>query len=145
MTSLSSVQQITDTANTSIQHFVALADIVLNASEQLVGLNLDAARTACELASATAAPLTSDDIKEQISSRVAASGEGFEKAANYLRSVNEICVRTQADVAELAAKHAGEYAQSVQSLFDSVAKFAPVGAFDFSAQAKPAKTTRKSA
>lgn len=145
MTSMPSVQQITDTANTSIQHFVALADIVLNASEQLVGLNIDAARSACELASTSVAPLTSNDIKEQISSRVAASGEGFEKAANYLRSVNEICAKTQADVVELNTRRAGEYAQSVQSLLDSVAKFAPVGAFDFSAEAKPAKTSRKSA
>ncbi|ATE59338.1 phasin family protein [Thauera sinica] len=146
MTSMPSVQQIADTANTSIQHFVALADIVLNASEQLVGLNIDAARSACEFASSNAVPLTAEDIKEQISSRVAASGQGFEKAANYLRSVNEICAKTHADVVELNARHAGEYAQSVQSLFDSVAKLAPAGTFDFSAPAQPAKTTtRKSA
>lgn len=146
MTSLPSVQPFTDTANTGIQHFVALADIVLNASEQLVGLNIDAARSACEFASNTAAPLHGKDIQEQISSRVAASGEGFEKAASYLRSVNEIYARTQADVIELNAKHAGDYAQSIQSLFDSVAKLAPAGAFDFAAAASVSvKSNRKAA
>lgn len=146
MNSLPSVQQMAETANTSIQHFVALADIVLNASEQLIGLNIEAARSACEFASSNTAPLTGEDIKDQLSSCVAASGEGFEKAASYLRSVNEICAKTQADVAEVNARHASEYAQSVQSLLDSVTKLAPVGAFDFSSASKTAKTpARKSA
>lgn len=147
MNSLPSVQQLADTANTSIQHFVALADIVLNASEQLMGLNIEAARSACEFASTNVvAPLTGEDVKDQLSNRVAASGEGFEKAASYLRSVNEICARTQADVAEVNARHASEYAQSVQSLLDTVTKLAPVGGFDFSAASKAAKTpARKSA
>lgn len=144
-----SVQQltetVTETTHSSIEHFVALADIVLNASEQLAALNINAARSACEFASENAVPLTGEDVKEQLSSRVAASGQGFEKAADYLRNVNEICAKTQATFAELNAKQAGEFAQSVQSLFDTVAKLAPIGAFDFSAQKAPAKPARKAA
>lgn len=143
MTSLPHVQQLNETAKNSIEHFVAVADIVLNASEQLVGLNIDAARSACELASTKAAALASADIKDQFSNHVAGQGETFEKAAAYLRNVNEICVKTNAEVAELNARHAGEFAQSVQSLFESIAKFAPVGAFDF-ASLVPAKSTKAS-
>jgi hypothetical protein len=128
-----SFQHVTETANASIDHFVALADIVLNASEELAALNINAARSACEFASAQAVPLTGEDVKEQISSRVAASGQGFEKAADYLRSVSEICAKTQATVTELSVKQAGEFAQSVQTMVEKVAKSAPIGAFDFAA------------
>lgn len=147
MTSLPHVQQLNETAKNSIEHFVAVADIVLNASEQLVGLNIEAARNACELASTKVAALASAENKDLLSSHVAAQGETFEKAAAYLRNVNEICVKTQAEVAELNARHAGEFAQTVQSLYDSIAKFAPVGAFDFAslAQAKPTNKASKSA
>lgn len=144
---MSSVQHFTETANSSIEHFVALADIVLNASEQLAALNINAARSACEFASAqVVVPLTGADVKEQISSRVAASGQGFEKAADYLRNVSEVCAKTQATVAELNVKQAGEFAQSMQTLVEKVAKSAPLGAFDFAAsQTAPAKSGRKAA
>lgn len=146
MTSMSSVQHFTETAHSSIEHFVALADIVLNASEQLAALNINAARSACEFASAQVVPLTGEDVKEQISSRVAASGQGFEKAADYLRNVSEVCAKTQATVAELNVKQAGEFAQSMQTLVEKVAKSAPLGAFDFAAnQTAPAKSGRKAA
>ncbi len=143
MNSHPAVQKLTDTANASVQTFLSLADIVLNASERLVALNVDAARSAVAFASANATPVASTDLEAQFSSCVAAHGKGIDQAAEYLRNVNEICVQTQADVAELSARHLSEIGESVQSLFDNAPTLSSVGGLDLVSQAKGAAKASK--
>ncbi len=143
MNSHPAVQKLTDTANASVQTFLSLADIVLNASERLVALNVDAARSAVAFASANATPVASTDLEAQFSSCVAAHGKGIDQAAEYLRNVNEICVQTQADVAELSARHLSEIGESVQSLFDNAPTLSSVGGLDLVSQAKSAAKASK--
>lgn len=145
MTTHPAVQNLTDTANTSVQTFLSLADIVINASERLVALNVEAARSAVAFASANATPVASTDLQAQFSSCVAAHGKGIDQAAEYLRNVNEICVQTQADVAEVSAKHLNEISESVQSLFENVPTLGSVGSFDLVAQAPVATKASKKA
>ncbi len=145
MTSHPAVQKLTDTAHTSVQTFLSLADIVINASERLVALNVEAARSAVAFASANATPVASTDLQAQFSSCVAAHGKGIDQATEYLRNVNEICVQTQADVAEVSAKHLSEIGESVQSLFENLPALGAVGNFDLVAQAPVAAKTPKKA
>lgn len=141
-----SVQKLTETANVGIQTFQSFAEIVLNASEQLVSLNLDAARSLCSYASTQTVPLTGEELRSQFASRVAAHGQNIERATEYLRNVSDICVKTQADVAELGAKQLSELSDSVQSLFHEVAKLTPVNPLEVIAvPASAARPARKAA
>ncbi|ENO85832.1 phasin family protein [Thauera linaloolentis] len=146
MTSHPSMQKLAATANSSLQTFQSLADIVLNASEQLLSLNVEAARSLCAYASAQSLPASGEEFRSQFASRIAAQNEGFEQASEYLRNVNEICLRTQSEVAEISTRHINEVSSSVQSLFNEVARLAPVAALEAaSAPATGSRTTRKAA
>jgi len=135
------MQKLAATANSSLQTFQSLADIVLNASEQLLSLNVEAARSLCAYASAQTLPSNGEEFRSQFASRVAAQSEGFEQASEYLRNVNEICLRTQSEVAEISTRHISEVSNSMQSLFDEVSKLAPVAALEPAAP----RTARKAA
>ena len=50
MTNYPSMQQLADTTNSGLRTFQSLAEIMLSASEQLVALNVDAARSFCAFA-----------------------------------------------------------------------------------------------
>lgn len=125
-----SMQRFAATAQSSLQTFQSLADIVLDASEQLVALNVGAARSLCAFASAQSVPVSGEALHDQLAERVSAQNQGFEQAAEYLRNVNEICLRTQSEVAEISTRHLNEVSSSMQSLFSDVAKLAPVAGLD---------------
>lgn len=141
MNSLPSVQNLTDAANANIQTFQSLADIVLNATQRLTTINMEAARSAFALASANSAPLFSDGLREQITGRVTAQGQGIEQAADYLRNVNDVFLKTQADVAQLSAKRLGESTEMLHALLDNVAKVGPAGTPDMVSALKSALNT----
>lgn len=145
MTSHPSVQKFAETANAGIQAFQSFAEIVLNASEQLVSLNLDAARSLCSYASSQTLPLTAEEMRSQFAGRVAAQSQNVERATEYLRNVSDICAKTQADVAELGAKHLSELSDSVQSLFHEVAKLTPVNPLEVVAVPAATRPARKAA
>jgi len=141
MNTLPSVQSLTDAANANIMTFQSFADIVLNASERLTTLNIDAARSVFAFASANAGPLIGEGLRDQIASRVGAQGQGLEKAAEYVRKVNEVLVKTQADVTQLSAKRMSEATDSLHSMLDTMAKSGPAGTADIVAAMKSALNT----
>ncbi len=146
MNTLPSVQKLTQAANGNIQAFQSFADIVLNASERLVALNIEAARTLCSTATANAAPLTaSNDMRDQIAARMGTQGKMFEQAAEYFRSFNDLCAKTQSEVAELNTQRLNEVSGSVHELLDSVAKAGPTGAADIVAAMKAAMNNASAA
>lgn len=138
MTAQPSMQTYIDAANASIQTFESLADIAFNTSEQLLALNLDAARSLCELASANAQPIVGEDLREQLTSRLSANSQGVEQVTAYLRNLNELCLKMQAEMAEVNAQRVTELSNSLVSAFEVLAKTAPAGGADFVAAMKSA-------
>ena len=58
--------------------------------------------------------------------------------------MNEICLRTQSEVAEISTRHLNEVSSSMQSLFSDVAKLAPVTGLDM-ISAPATRAARKAA
>ncbi len=128
-------QKFAATAHSSIQIFQQMADVVLSASEQMVNLNLDAARSMCAYVSSQASLPVKSDLQANLADRSQAHSAGIERASEYLRNVSDICLRTQSEMAELGARHFTEVNQSMQSLFGEVARINPLdGARLFGAQ-----------
>ena len=140
-----SMQKLASTANAGLETFQSLADIVLNASEQLLALNVDAARSWCALASTHTLPANGEELREHFTKRIATHNQSFEQAAEYLRNVNEVCLRTQSDVAEISTRHLNQITSSMQSLFGEAAKLTPTTALDMLSAAAPSRTARKAA
>jgi len=144
MNTLPSVQKMSQAAAENMQAFQSYADIVLNASERLVSLNIEAARTACSFASSNV-PALGDDVRDQLTSRMEVQSKGLEQAADYFRNVNDLCVKTQSEIADLNTRRMNEVTESVQGLLDSFAKSAPNGAADIVSAMKTAMSNATAA
>lgn len=131
-------QKFAETAQSSIQMFQQLADVVLNASEQMASLNLEAARSMCAYASTQAALPVKSDLQANLADRAEAHSASFERATEYLRNVSDICLRTQSEMAELGARHFNEVNQSMQSLFGEMARINPLDGARLFTAAQPA-------
>lgn len=140
-----SMQRFSTTTESSLQTFQSLTDIVLDATEQLIALNVGAARSLCAFASAQSLPVSGEALPNQLADRIAAQHQGLEQAAEYLRNVNEICLRTQSEVAEIGTRHINEMSSSMQTLFGEVAKLTPAAGLEMIATPANTRTTRKAA
>jgi phasin protein len=145
MNTLSSVQKLTQVASGNIEAFESFAQIMLNASERLVALNLDSARSMCHLAASSAAPLGGNDMRDQFANRMNEQGKTLEQAAAYVRNVNELCIKTQNEVADLNTRRLNEVSQGMQELLDGIAKSGPAGAADIVAAIKSAMSNASTA
>jgi hypothetical protein len=130
MTRHPSVHHLVDAADANIRGFKSLADIALNASERLIALNMDVARSLFSCASLNATPLAGEKISEQIQDRINAQGQTLEQFADYVRGVNDVFARTQTELTDLNAERYAAVAETFQSLFDEAAKSGPTGASD---------------
>lgn len=130
MTTHPSVQKFAATANSNLQTFQSLADIVLDASEQLLSLNVEAARSLCAYASTQTLPLDGEELRNRFANGINVNNEHFEQATEYLRNVNEICLRAQSEIAEISTRHISEVSNSMQSLFDEVSKLTPAATLE---------------
>lgn len=122
-----SAQKLADTARNSIQMFQEMAEVVFSASEQIVNLNLEAARSMCAYASSQAAKPVKPDLHMNLAGSAQVQTENFERASTYLRNVSDICLRTQTEMAELGARHFNEVNESMQTLMGEVARMTPLG------------------
>ncbi|MDT3671173.1 MAG: phasin family protein [Aromatoleum sp.] len=144
MNTLPSVQKLTQTAAENMQMFQSYADIMLNASERLVSLNIEAARMACSLASSNV-PVSADDFRAQLASRADVQSEALEQATKYFRDVNDLCIQTQSEVSELNTRRLNQITESVQALLDNVARSGPTGTADFVSAMKTAMSNATAA
>lgn len=120
MTNYPSMQRLTATANSSLQAFQSMAEIMLNASERLAALNVEAARSVCAFAASQKFPANGDELRDRLAGKGNAQDQSLEQAAEYLRNVNEVCLRTQSEFAELSTQHLNEISNSMSSLFGEV-------------------------
>jgi hypothetical protein len=127
MTRHPSVHHLLDTADANIRGFKSLADIALNASERLIALNMDVARSLFSCASLNASPLVGEKINEQIQDRINAQGKTLEQFADYVRGVNDVFARTQTEITDLNAERFAAVAETFQNLLDEAAKSGPTG------------------
>ena len=125
MTNQPSMQKLASTANSGLKTFQSLAEIMLSASEQLVALNVDAARSFYAFASTQTMPGNSEELRERLTNGSNTHSQSFEQAAEYLRNVNEVLLRTQSEAAEISTRHLNEMTNSMQTLFGEVAKMTP--------------------
>lgn len=126
-----SAQNLAKVAQSNIAAFQSLADIALNASEQFFALNLDAARNACAQAVATSAPVVEGDLQQQISSRVNSQGKALEQLVGYLRSVNDLNVRTQGELTAFGTQRMEDMSREMGEFLDQCASSAPAGVSEY--------------
>ncbi len=144
MNTLPSVQKMTQAAADNMQMFQSYADIMLNASERLVSLNIEAARAACSLASSNV-PVSGDDFRDQLASRTDMQNKGLEQATDYFRNLNELCIQTQSEVSELNTRRLNQMTESIQAQLDNLAKSGPTGTADFVSAMKTAMSNAAAA
>lgn len=145
MNAFASVQKLAKAANSNVEAFQSLAEIAFGASERLIALNLDAARNLCAYAAATAVPVLEGDLHEQFASRMSVHGKSMEQAAEYFRSVNDLAIQTQGDIAAFGTQQLTDMSRSVSDFLDNVAKSAPAGSSDFVAAMKTAMSNANAA
>lgn len=145
MTNNPSMQKLANTANSGLKTFQSLAEIMLSASEQLVALNVDAARSFCAFAATQTLPANGEELRDRLTKRSDTSNQGFEQAAEYLRNVNEVCLRTQSEVAEISTRHINEFSNSMNSLLGEVAKMTPATALGTLSTSAATQEKRKAA
>jgi len=145
MTNPPSMQNFANTANSSLKTFQSLAEIMLSASEQLVALNVDAARSFCAFAASQTLPTNTEELRDRVTGKGNTQNQGFEQASEYLRNVNEVCLRAQSEVAEISTRHLNEFSNSMSSLLGEVAKMTPATALGKLSAAEPVQEKRKAA
>ena len=120
MTNNPSMQRLAATANSSLQAFRSMVEVMLSASERLAALNVEAARSFCAFAASQKFPVNGEELRDRLAGKGNAQDQGLEQAAAYLRNVNEVCLRTQAEVAELSTQHVNQISNSMNALFGEV-------------------------
>ncbi|MCC4114623.1 phasin family protein [Aromatoleum toluclasticum] len=145
MNNLVSAQKLAKAANGNIEAFQSLADTILNATERLLALNIDAARSACARVSVSAAPLVEGDMREQFASRLAAQNQSLEQAADYFRNVNELFFQTQSEIAAFGTRQFDEAARGLGEFVENFAHTAPTGTNDFVNAVKTAMSNASAA
>lgn len=145
MNTFASAHKLAKAANGNIEAFQSFADIVFSATERLMALNIDAARSACACLSANAAPVVEGELREQFASRMNAQGKSLEQAAEYVRNVNELFIQTQVDIAAFGTRQFDEAASGLGEFMENFAHNAPAGTNDFVNAVKTAMTNASAA
>lgn len=145
MNTFPSVQKMAQAAADNIQGFQAYAEIILNASQELASLNIEATRTACSYVTVNAVPAIGEDMREQLAARMDGQGRSLEQAAEYIRSVNDLCIKTQTEIGELNTRRLHEMTEKMQGVLDAFAKTGPTGSLDMISAMKTAMSNASAA
>lgn len=145
MHNFANAQKLAKTVQGNLDAFQNFADIMFGASEQLIALNLDAARKACTWLSASASPLTTGDLREQFAARADAQGKSLEQAADYIRNFNELFIRTQGDIAAFGTQQIEQASHVAGEIIEQLARSAPGETGDFLTAMKAAMSNATTA
>ncbi len=96
MTSLPSTYVSQDAVPPGVRTLQSFAELLLSAWERWIAINLDAVRAGSNSASVTLRAL----LDEALRSQMAAYEESVERTSEYMRSVNHLCLDTQAAMAQ---------------------------------------------
>jgi|GEM_PF-3158519 len=110
----------------------AIVGVLLNASEQLFALNMGLARSY----SASIAASKTGTFFEQLNAQSGSAVRSLELVGDYLRNVSGICIKSQAEIAQINIERFNELAESLGSLLDTLAKSGPMGSAEMVEQIK---------
>lgn len=116
MTHHPAYQKLAQTAHNNAEQLQAWALIALDASERLLAINFGAARSLCEAASTSPAPLAGRDVHETLAQQTAAQSRNLEQLGDYLRQVSEVCVDVQSEFVELGSRQFEQLQQAMSAL-----------------------------
>lgn len=120
MTMISSSDS-SDAVGLDTRRFQSFANIMLNAWEQWIALNLDTVRSLCVSASVNSRAMVDEALRTQ----VAAYEEGLERTASYFEALSRLGFRVQTDLAHLQAEAVIESTGSVPSFLDNIGSPSP--------------------
>jgi phasin family protein len=123
-----SPEQFAAANKANLDALVGFAQQAFKGIEQLVELNMAAARTTLDDASAKAkAALSAKDPQELLSLQATLLQPAQEKAMAYGKQVADIAAATQAEVTKLAEAQVAQAQAQFQSLVEAASKNAPAG------------------
>ncbi len=112
----------------NLETAVQAANIALAGAERLVELNLSAAKTAIADGARVAKTWVEvKDVKDLVAAQTALAEPQLEKATAFARSVYEVAVQTQTELAKLAEERIAEANQELIAALEQAAKTAPAG------------------
>ena len=112
----------------AVDSLLSVANTALASAERIANLNLETARAAFEDSAAnTKALLGAKDVQEAISIQASLAQPNIDKAVAYGRSVAEISIQTQEELAKLVEAQFGDFQKSVAGMLEKAAKSAPAG------------------
>ncbi len=125
----STPDQITEFNKTALEAVLGFAKISFDATERLIGLNMEAGKEAFAEATKTAKTLVDvKDVQDLMGMRTKFTEGGVEKVMEYSRSIYEVTQHTQAQMSALVEGHTAEFQKSVAANIEKAVKSAPAGA-----------------
>jgi len=119
MNSISYLQKVTEAASDNGEALKAIFDVSLNATQQLVALNGDFVRL---FIAGSATPVSGQDMHAQMN----ACTQHIERASEYFRNMNDICIKTQTEIASVNAQRAAEVTQTLVAQIDNLFQGSPM-------------------
>ncbi|MEY4749402.1 MAG: hypothetical protein RIQ60_1616 [Pseudomonadota bacterium] len=139
-------EQIAATNKANLDALVALSQQAFKGIEQLVELNMQAARSSLEeTADKARAALGATDPQSLLALQTSLLQPSSEKAVAYGKQVADIAAATQAEVAKLAEAQVAQAQAQLAALVEAAAKSAPAGSENAVAMVKTAIANATSA
>ena len=121
-------EQFTAATHAHLDKSASLSNIALAATERLLALNLNAARSILEVSVANAKTLVAaKDMQGLISDQASLIQPVLEKSVAYSRDLYELCAETNEKISGFVESHVAELNQNVESVLDKAIKNAPSG------------------
>ncbi len=122
------VEQIVTARNSNVETFFGLAATVFEGAQQLVELNIEAAKSAfSDATQTTRAALSIKDPQELVALQSTLLQPAAEKAAAYARGVYEIAASTASEVTRVVEATTSEARAKFLAIIDTAIKNAPAG------------------
>jgi phasin family protein len=121
--------QVTDLNKNAIDVALGLAKLSFEATERVIGLNLEASKDSFAEASKTAKALSeAKDAQSLLELRAKITEANVEKALEYSRTLYEVAAETQAQLSALFESQSSELNKNFAAAIEKAVKSAPVGA-----------------
>ncbi len=125
----STPDQVTEFNKTALEAALGFAKIGFDATERLIGLNLEASKEAFAEATKTAKTLVEvKDVQDLMGLRSKFAEGGVEKMMEYSRTVYEVAQHTQSQLSAMVESHTSEMNKTVAATIEKAVKSAPAGA-----------------
>jgi phasin family protein len=117
-----------DFNKSSVDQATKLANVTFSGLEQLVNLNLSAAKTAFEINTKNFKALSEiTDVQDLVAFRTKVAESGVENVLSYSRDAYEVVSGTQAEVSKVVEAGMSTMNKNLASVVDKAVKSAPAG------------------